>query len=356
MTPNLGMLAAGFLICLAAEAAGGSESEPERYPWDRRPASCFVEPAAATQECAPQDWPNFEVTVDRVIFLYESRQFALLERALAELCRSEQRFINGRPVAAAAYTAFRSMMSGDSFDPRDGERIAVWRSAVPGSVFADFAEARWKYAAAWNARGAGYAGSVSEEAWELFGKYLGEADAILLAAKQGLMDTPLWYQLQLAIALDTTRVRADRDEVFREAVKRWPVYYDFYTARMSRLTPRWGGSWEEIEAFIDYWSQQQQALEGKSFYARLYIDLIGSQGLTLNEPMIDWARMIESLSDLVSRRPDPVLFNVRASLACYARDKAAFEDAMNDIPPGALQPEYWAAGSGIEACKLWAAK
>lgn len=344
-------VAAVFMLNGAAQAQ--SPAAP-RYPWDHRPTKCFAEDAPALGDCKLENWPTFGLTTRRLAILYFNRQFELLEHALAEIATPERRFASGESGDLAIYEAFRHMLPGGGVDQGEWEgRIARWRAAAPESRYTHFAEARFLYSYAWNGRGSGYAASVSKESWDLFNIRLQEAEQLLFKAPQHLKDSPLWHNLLLAIASDTRSVRSDPEEVFEQAVKRWPSYYNFYGVRLSRLLPQWGGSWEAIEAFIRKWSRAQEASEGRSLYARLYAAVL-SMGYTPDQTRYDWNLMKESLAELVTRFPDPWYRNLYASFACVARDDAAFRKAISAIPRHELIPGAWIRGHSPEACMRWA--
>jgi len=341
-----------LLACIAG-AIWGQTPPPLRYPWDARPATCFNESRVAAPECALDSWPTFDETVRRVAFLYQTEQFSLLEQALAELVSSNKRFVSGRPLSSAAYWAFRRVMPAPGVPTAEKDRVVRWRAAFPQSYFVIFAEARFLYGNAWNTRGSGFAGSVSKESWELFSMRLREAEQVLLKAPQQLKDTPLWHNQLLAISLDTDAAQSDRQETFERSVKAWPDYYDFYDLMLTRLVPRWGGSWDKVDSFIDYWAKRQVQREGTSLYARLYINL-ANQRITPDQTRLDWNKMKRSFVDLITRYPDPAFKNLYASYACFARDKTAFEDAMRGLPSNLLMPNYWLSGHSHEACLRWA--
>lgn len=344
-----------MLFCSPFDAwAQGASSHP-RYPWDSRPEHCLQNPAAKAAECATTEtWPDFDVTATRIGFLYNGEMFPQLERALADVVTSKKRFTSGYTPASAAYWAFRSLMNGGRFDPADRDRIARWRKAIPNSHFVVFAEARYLYANAWNIRGSGFAGSVSKESWELFNIRLLESERTLLKAPQQLKGTPLWHQLMLAIVLDTNQTQTDARSAFEAAIEAWPRYFQYYEVILTRLTPKWGGSWEAVETFIDHWSKQRAATEGESMYARLYTSLNNTEGVTPDQTRHSWPRMKKSFEDLIARYPDPEFINVYASYACAMRDKPTFGEAMRRLPSKMIIPEGWHRGHSYEACLRWA--
>ena len=279
-----------------------------RYHWDRRPAECLSEPRASAPECVLDSWPTLNVAADQIAVLYRVRQFPLLERALGEVLSSDKRFSDGRPVVTAGYLAFRRMMAASRASPRERDTIASWKEAIPQSYFAVFAEARFLYASAWAARGSGYSSSVSKEAWELFAIRMREAEQVLLNAPQQLKETPWWHELLLSVSLDSDAVQSDPRSTFERAVAAWPEYYDFLLR----------------------------------------------EGATPDQTRMNWATMKRSFADLIARYPDRYFKNLYASYACFARDKAAFGEAMRALPVDLVVPANWLPGHSYDACLRWA--
>ena len=340
-----------FALVIAVD--GWAQTATARYPWDKRPDLCFQSGSNADPRCAAENWPTWSATVQRVADLYNNEQFPLLERAMSEIASSKKTFTNGDSPASAAYWVFRRLMPAPGTQQSHEEKIARWRNAVTASAFASFAQARFMYGSAWNIRGSGTAGSVSRESWELFSIRLQEAENILLKAPDALKSTPYWHNLLLAIVQDSPHSQRDVESVFKEGVSGWPRYFELYEVRLTRLVPRWGGSWEEVESFIDKWSRALSASEGDSAYARFYISL-KNQGVTPDQTRMDWPRMKASLKELTSRYPDGAFKNLHASYACSARDKPSFAEAMSNLSPDALNAQAWLPGHSYEACMRWA--
>jgi hypothetical protein len=347
--PAFVLIGALMLVDAVAQTAATN-----RYPWDNRPAFCSQADAARDARCVRDDWPTWVVTLRRITDLYNSEQFALLERAMHEAVSSKKFFTNGDSPASAVYWAFRRMMPAPGTPEEHQRKISRWKTAVPSSDYAAFAEARFLYASAWDIRGTGRAGSVSPESWDLFGMRLQEAEQLLLNSSKALKRTPIWHNLLLAIVLDNPRSKTDPDALFNEAVRRWPRYFELYELRLTRLVPKWGGSWEKVEGFIDRWTRDLSSSEGNSLYARLYISL-RNQGVTPDETNMDWVRMKASFDDLTNRYPSSDFKNLYASYACFARDKNAFNAALAKLAANELDKKAWLVGHSYEACMRWAA-
>jgi len=237
-------------------------------------------------------------------------------------------------------------------DPEEKTRVQKWKSEMPSSIFANFVGIRFQYADAWNTRGSDYASEVSDGAFKKFTTGLAETEASLMAAPLALKNTQIWHHLLLAVVQDSPGTKQDAEKVFAEGVNRWPDYFDFYDVALSHKVPRWGGSWAEVEAFVDYWSKKRLATEGKSFYIRLYATLfLQTQQWPAQGHDIDVKRIEESLDDLVARYPDLYNFNLRASIACGTlKDRDYVIKSIKAVGEKDVRVDLWMRGYTIQNC------
>jgi len=102
---------------------------------------------------------------------------------------------------------------------------------------------------AWDARGGGWARTVTEEGWKLFGERLNQARAELERVRNG--DVLSWQArndlIPLAMGLGLPRRYAM--EQFEAAVAICPTAPGPYRALMYLLEPKWGGSIQEMLSF-----------------------------------------------------------------------------------------------------------
>ncbi|MCZ8293379.1 MAG: hypothetical protein O9312_07675 [Hylemonella sp.] len=329
-------------------------SLPEaRYPWDHRPGKCRFPGAAASDLCKLNDWPDQSTTVERLQLLLERSEFVLLERALNELASSGDVFAGGSSPAATAYSVLEWILEQDARTPPADSWLVPWRKAQPDSTMLKMLEAIQLQHKAWEVRGSGYASTVSTESWEIFALRLKQAEQVLLDMPEGLRKTALWHMALLRVEQDNRKPLVKPDVVFRNAVRQWPLHLDFYVTMAYRKLPQWGGSWKEVEAFIDHWSRQVEPTQGQSFYARLYVQLSGQMTPQTTTAM-KWSRLQAGFEDWLARDPTPYAKNMYASFACRARDKSAFGKALGRITPAELAPEVWLGEYSHEVCTRWA--
>jgi hypothetical protein len=135
--------------------------------------------------------------------------------------------------------------------PEHCTKLAMWRKELPESPTPLLVLGRAYLAYAWQARGSGFANTVTEEGWELFHVRIGEARRLLeQAAKAGPKDAEVHRQL-IEVAkgqdLDEVQARAWLDE----GRKVDPTYPFLYTAMAEYLLPRWHGEPGDVEKFAN---------------------------------------------------------------------------------------------------------
>lgn len=318
------------------------------YPWDDRPPKCRTPGAPPVGMCALNAWQWPLRSQARLSELWASRNWRVLELALTELTRSNAYFAEGTSHAALVERWLLDVVQ----DGDPGPAIAAWKAAHPDSPFVPLAEAQHLLVKAWSARGSGYAGTVSREAWKLFSEQLLEAERKLLAAPASVRETAAWHLVLLKVALDA-RGRTDPQQLFVDATRRWPRETRFYSHMVSRMVPKWGGSWPQVESFVAAATRNAEATEGQSTYARLYLDLVMHNA---EEIPMDWPRMRSGFEDWIRRYPANPPLDAYASFACRARDKAAFTRVMQMLRPSDIAEVAWLPGYSPEACLRWASQ
>jgi hypothetical protein len=110
--------------------------------------------------------------------------------------------------------------------------------------------ARRKFRAAWDARGGGFAHTVTEEGWKLFYKYLEEAEAILLPAWKERPDRPEIATLMLDISLGCRGNALAKGRLWLErTVEAEFDHLPAYVIYLWMLRDRWYGDARMREAF-----------------------------------------------------------------------------------------------------------
>jgi len=278
-----------------------------------------------------------------------------LDEMFTELSNSDRRFDDGRwPIAG-----FTGGITDFVDAHKDWEwmeaNIAAWRIRNSKSTAAAIVEAQYWITYAWNARGEGFASTVTPEGWELYRGRLNIARSVLDASKDYAADSPLWYAKYLDIANAQGWSRDEVQALFEEAVEKEPHYYGHYFSMIKYLQPRWHGDFLQIEEFANWAVEATKKVEGKSLYARIYWYLNQLESVDFDlfqDSFASWDIMRAGFQDLMERHPNSFWnMNNFAVFACLAKDKETY---------AALRPRFegkefhmaWPSNLSVEICDV----
>jgi membrane associated rhomboid family serine protease len=236
-------------------------------------------------------------------------------------------------------------------------RTADWRRRVKGSVFADLVEAMiladWAYAA----RGTGGADTISSQNRALYAYRTEMAAAALSELKVRAAKYPLWYTLSMDIGVDQANDKEKAKEqlraLFDQGVKIAPKYRALYRRMLRILMPRWFGSYEEADKFINEIYAQTAPDRGYERYTELYAMYARMEGddfdIFRDSPAF-WSGMRTGFYGLVKRYPrSDVVLNSFANFACRAGDKTEY-NRLRDGIKRRFSATAWSTKYSIEAC------
>jgi membrane associated rhomboid family serine protease len=236
-------------------------------------------------------------------------------------------------------------------------RTADWRSKIKGSVYADLVEAMvfadWAYAA----RGTGPADSITSQNMALY-NYRSEMAAAALADLQNrAAQYPLWYTLSLDVGVDQATDKDKAKErlrpLFDRGIEISPGYGPLYGRMLRILMPRWFGSYEEVDLFINAIYAQTAPARGYERYTELYSMYARMEGDELDlfrDTPAFWSGMRTGFYGLLKRYPtSDVILNRFANFACRAGDKAEY-NRLRDSVSKRFSATAWSTKYSIETC------
>ena len=262
-------------------------------------------------------------------------------------CQAQQMFLAGDYVSLedAMNRAVRSLGDlpdgGSSFDGIGGglytlfliggydlqstlARTAAWRRALPGSINAELVEVEAFEAWAWTARGSGTADQVAQQSWMLFAHRTEMAAEGLRELGQRAANHPLWYDLSLTIGLDESLDADGLRAIFDRGIAKFPDYRALEHGMLRLLMPRWSGSYEKVDAFVNSRARRQDGSLDLETYARLYWiydSLEGDDTNLFETTRAKWPSMKEGFSLMASRHPSSdFVANGFARFACLGGD------------------------------------
>lgn len=226
--------------------------------------------------------------------LFLQKNFDALEHTADELLAKEARFSDGEWKLPAFLDGLRASAETDASKWDWDKTLAIldeWKTARPDSIWQPVARARYHIEHAWDARGTGYARTVSEEGWKLFHERLAAARRVLMEAPPRARDCPAWHSQLLTVILGALNnqgwTEQQVSDAFTAALRSHPSYYDNYKKIAHHLLPRWHGEpgdWERFAAEI----ARSHPSEGNAICARIAWSLSRYYTNIFEETALEW--------------------------------------------------------------------
>jgi|GEM_PF-6919306 len=154
------------------------------------------------------------------------------------------------------------------------ERLERLLRANPDSDFSRIVRAKLRIGEGWDARGDGYAASVTAKGWEEFTKALIDARELLEPVM--VKENPpshcytLWLLVARADSIDDERVQ----KVLERLLEKHPTLTGAHVERATALMPRWGGQPGDAEAYAAKVADHIGGRDGDLMYARIASALV----------------------------------------------------------------------------------
>lgn len=354
-----------LLLLPAWAAQAQTAAPPQFYPWSTLQNKCRNPPSedgrmACRQQVAQdreKDWNDSQNLSDHIISAWrEYPQF--LDRAFNDIAVEEPRFKNGQEAGEWKMPVALVWLENEfAIDwEKNLAKIVAWEAAAPRSPYPYVLEALYWKRYAWDARGNGYANTVTKDAWALFGERLAMADAALEKARPFGINTPAWHEMKMQVAY--ARNAPEAQKLFTEATRRFPEYYKFYETALSYSLPRWGGSPDSIERLVRESIRITRPTLGTTMYARLYTLVANDRDVgaeLFTKTRANWPEMKASIAELMQRQPQAHHASQMAQYACIARDREATLAALDKMREQGLTPK-WPGPVSSDSCIAWANK
>lgn len=234
-----------------------------------------------------------------------------------------------------------------------------WAREQPQSVLAQLLYARVLYGRAWHIRGNGYWSGVPRGAKDEFVRLIAKAEAHIADRSSLLLrDTSAHVYLML-IGRSAGWSYQQRYALLQDALlKSFDDEEALYEDLVLSLLPKWGGSWRDVQAFIDDMGQRTQARRGHEVYALLWTHVVADvEGNPFKVTSARWPLIKQGFESLAAKRAHPFFANRLAYFACQAEDRDTASQWMSrlDNKPGI---QYWRGGGAggrqnLEDCQRW---
>jgi tetratricopeptide (TPR) repeat protein len=183
--------------------------------------------------------------------------------------------------------------------------------------------------AAWCARGSGWANTVSDQGWKLFGDRLAKAAETLEAAFAKYPNEGEMARSMIDVELGQGQGKDRMEKWFQLAIKANPDDYDAYKGKEWYLQPRWYGSSEEVLNF------GKKCLEGGNWSAKLPMiltvgiaEMSGQDTSTYSRPEV-WGLAEKTYRNYLEHYPKSIFY--RTAFAEHAFDSGHFDIAKEQL-------------------------
>lgn len=168
-------------------------------------------------------------------------------------------------------------------------KLQDWMKQRPASPTPRIALADAYLRYAWKARGNGYADTVTQEGWKLFGERVQQARSTLEEATKISGSDPEWYRAMQTVALAQGWNRAQVDALVNAALSSEPGYFYFARAEANYLLPKWYGKPGDTEQFAARVADRIGGQEGDADYFLIAATINCCR--RTQAPALSWARI-----------------------------------------------------------------
>lgn len=195
--------------------------------------------------------------------------------------------------------------------------LQQWRDEIPSDATPLIALARGHVKGAWEARGSGFASTVSQEGWKVFQDRLELAATFAEQARKMEPKDPELYRVLVDIGKGQQANREKIDEWVERGREIDPTYYPLYLATAEYLLPRWHGQAGDVERFAEEIRTAVGGDDGLDAYGRIVqrMNLYDKQMLYFGGFARD--QVADAMKLLLRRYPRSVQFDDIAALVMW---------------------------------------
>ena len=229
-----------------------------------------------------------------------------------------------------------------------------WISKRPKSITARVALADAYISYAWNARGSGYADTVTQSGWKLFGQRIDKAKEVLKEASGLQAKCPQWYDAMQTVALAESWDIKEATQLFERATAFEPDYQYYYRNYANYLSPKWGGEDGDAERFAEQAADHMGGVKGDILYFQITTQLICHCSAEPNLKPLSWPRIQRGVSELEKQNgPSFINLNTLAYMAVKENDSVTAHHAFLRIGDN-WRKEVWRNEQYFESSRSWA--
>jgi hypothetical protein len=293
---------------------------------------------------------------NKAVALLDAKDYDKLDEFAAKLRSSKEAWATGQWKLQEFYSSFVPRKVSDPVFEAQLGALHNWVNARTNSITARLALADCLVQYAWNARGSGWANTVTSENWRLFAQRLNQAVQLLNEAKRLPEQCPVYWSIRMRAALGLQASKIESDKIFKEAKDSVPDYHDIYIRRATDLLPRWNGSPGEWEVDLTKSADQIGGEKGDMLYAQVtwYMHHSYSSTNVFKEYNVSWSRANRGFDVIETQFPDSLdAKSERAKLATLAGDRNTARESFEKLN-GQVVLNIWRTETNFVRFARWA--
>lgn len=312
------------------------------------PPPPFADPYAAlpTSDAA-------RMTVTMWQQLLRAEKFDELEQFIAGIRRDKPRDLEGRARLSVFYEGVSPMVKTEAEWLSDLELLRRWTKAKRQSAAAHIALAVGWREFAWDARGTGYAHTVSEDGFAKYQERLEKAREFADQARKLAEKDAYLCRLEIQLAVDLGGSPDDLESILRRSLEIDPDYLATLNEAVRYFLPRWYGRPGDLEEFIDHATELTRERAGESFYALAVMESTNYHSSDIFEDFdFPWQRVKQGFADLRKRFPKSINYaRMNLRFAGYHRDREEAKAAAARLT--AVLPAGFKLDANTERWRRW---
>ncbi len=316
---------------------------------------CVVATCVSGRAAATDSLGSFQRRVDSNL---RTSNIASLDAAADELRISKARFDDGRWKLSIFFGVIEDTLSSIVTDRAARTnlelRLDAYARTHPNSMNAPLFLAMLLEAEAWEARGTGYASTVSPQQWHAFDEKMGQARAALDRSKPTLSGNPAWFNERIDHATHTSEGDGIVTALLLEGIKREPRYLPNYFAALVQKSPRWGGTRKAMVSFINQVGLNSPEARSEGLYARLVWFAENDYPAIEADPGISWAEMTRAFDAILKTYPAERNAQKFFFMACMHSDQPEAAKLLNLVHSAPLPDLFESNVPVFGMCTDWA--
>ncbi len=298
--------------------------------------------------------------VRAVLHIFDKQDYDQLEEVAKNFRTVQGTGPSGEPLLQFFYNILATPRENADGKPDfDAQRAALerWLEAKPDSAAARIALAGMYIQYAWDARGSGFAYSVTEEGWKNFSSRIEMAQRLLEEAiKLEPKECAAYYHL-ITVGKSLGWPRAKVQDFVDKSLAADPKYYSTYREMADYLRPQWQGEPGDIAQFAAQLAERLPGPQGDEAYGNVALVAANCQPIAdMYAQGFSRKRLLAAAKLFMKHYPDGAERMAFASrIACLAGDRKLAAEAFRHLH-GATgeQRVFWPDARLLYAYKRWA--